>query len=253
MKIYVATHKKVKFPKNKEYEPIQVGADINQDIKLQLKDNIGENISDKNRNYCELTVLYWIWKNCTNDIIGLVHYRRYFFKAIFENDLRKILNKEEIERIFKDYNIILPKKIFLKRYNVYEQYKKLHNINDLEECRKVINEKYPDYINSFDKIMQQKSFYAFNMFIGNRIIINDYFKWLFDILFELENRIDISKYDKYNARVYGFLSERLFNVWIEKNIDRLKIRELYVNNIEENPLKHNIQNKIKEILMKMGI
>lgn len=75
------------------------------------------------------------------------------------------------------------------------------------------------------------------MFISRKKVFDDYYKWLFDILFEAEKIIDISNYDNYNKRVYGFLSERLFNVWIEKNKDNLKIKEMPVYNSEEKIIK----------------
>lgn len=250
MKIFIATHKKVEFPKNRVYVPIQVGADLNNDIQTELKDNIGENISYKNKNFCELTVLYWMWKNCTEDIIGLVHYRRYFFNKKFGKKLKDILDEKEINDILKKCDLIIPKKKYLRKYNVYEQYAELHNIKDLEECKNILKEKYPDYLESFEKIMNNRYLHPYNMFIGKKNILNRYFEWLFNVLFELEKRIDISRYDKYNARVYGFLSERLFNVWIEKNIDNDKLKEAYVNNIEENVYKEQIKNTISKILIK---
>lgn len=248
MKIYIATHKKVKFPENEIYLPIQVGGGINKDIGIELKDNIGENISYKNKNFCELTVIYWMWQNCVDDVIGLVHYRRYFFNNKFNKNMKEILDEVSINNILKEHDIIIPKKKYLRKYNVYEQYKELHNINDLEECKEIIAEKYPEYINSFEKIMKRKYLHPYNMFIGKKKVLDKYFEWLFDVLFELEKRIDISKYDKYNSRVYGFLSERLFNVWIDKNIDEHKIKELYVNNIEENVFKEQIKNTLLRVL-----
>ena len=77
IKIIVATHKKAKMPTQNSYLPIQVGASINPDLGY-TKDNTGENISNKNPYYSELTGLYWAWKNLDSDYIGLVHYRRYF-------------------------------------------------------------------------------------------------------------------------------------------------------------------------------
>ncbi|MDE7022508.1 MAG: DUF4422 domain-containing protein, partial [Lachnospiraceae bacterium] len=58
--------------------PIQVGADLTEQIISGLQDNQGENISRKNRNYCELTATYHAWKNCQAAYKGLCHYRRIF-------------------------------------------------------------------------------------------------------------------------------------------------------------------------------
>ena len=77
MSIYVVTHKKYNIPKMKGYIPIQVGASLHENLGYKV-DSDGDNISYKNPNYCELTALYYMWKNLDDDIIGLTHYRRYF-------------------------------------------------------------------------------------------------------------------------------------------------------------------------------
>jgi HPr kinase/phosphorylase len=75
------------------------------------------------------------------------------------------------------------------------------------------------------------------MFISNKKLFNEYYNWLFDILFELESRIDISEYDDYNKRIYGFLSERLFNVWLEyKNLKVIGINGSYAKTSVKNIL-----------------
>ena len=107
--IYVAAHKKSEFPKNDIYVPLHVGAEGKKDLGY-LKDNTGDNISTKNSNYCELTGTYWIMKNDNSDIVGLTHYRRYFFRKWNTNKLEDVLNEEDIEQIFKEYDIIVPKK-----------------------------------------------------------------------------------------------------------------------------------------------
>ena len=92
IKMIVATHKKYEMPKDLMYVPLQVGADGKEKITDYEQDNIGDNISSKNPYFCELTGLYWAWKNLDADYIGLSHYRRHF-------SLSKKLPKEVNERI----------------------------------------------------------------------------------------------------------------------------------------------------------
>ena len=84
IKIIVAAHKKYWMPDDDMYLPLHVGAEGKTDENGQpldlgyTKDNTGDNISSKNANYCELTGMYWAWKNLDADYIGLAHYRRHF-------------------------------------------------------------------------------------------------------------------------------------------------------------------------------
>lgn len=220
--VYIATHKifKNKFPES--YIPILAG---NHDIKdcNYLRDNTGDNISEKNKNYCELTALYWVWKNTSNKYIGLCHYRRYFSnKNLFSN---KVIDAKNIKKILKNNDIILPQRR-VSEETVYERYCNNHYEIDILKTRNIILNKYPDYIESFDEVMKKKSTYPWNMFIGKREIISEYIEWVFDILFELEKVTDISQYDDYQKRIYGFISERLLHVWVNKN--NMKIKELPV-------------------------
>ena len=205
VKVYIATHKKAKLPELKEYAPIQVGADGKESLGY-ITDNTGENISNKNSNFCELTATYWIMKNDNSDIVGLTHYRRYFFNNIFSNSFKNIIKKEKIINILNKYDIIVPKKYNLGG-TVKNQYSKFHNIEDLMKCGEIIKNKYPEYSEAFDKVLKKRKIYTYNMFISRKKVFDDYYKWLFDILFEAEKIIDISNYDNYNKRVYGFLSE----------------------------------------------
>ena len=81
IKVIVAAHKKYQMPENEMYIPVQVGAEGKEKIEGYTQDNTGDNISSKNPYFCELTGLYWAWKNLDADYKGLVHYRRYFTKA----------------------------------------------------------------------------------------------------------------------------------------------------------------------------
>lgn len=142
-----------------------------------------------------------------------------------------ILDEDSIIELIKKYDVILPKKRNYYIETVWSHYKNAHNISDLEETRKIIAEKFPEYLMSFDQVMKGKKLHLYNMFIMKKKDFDQYCNWLFEILFELENRIDISQYDNYQKRVFGFISERLFNVWLEYN--RLRKFGVNVINLEK--------------------
>lgn len=229
--IYVVTHKDISLKLPENYKIIGVGD--NSIINEDLHDNIGDNISFKNKNYCELTALYWLWKNSNDDIIGLEHYRRMFLN----DNMSEIglLSENEILTILCKYDIILPT-LFNNNYRtVYQHYAEEHKKRDLELAKNIIDYKYPKYSSSFYEVMNSKYEYGFNMFITKKIIIDEYSKWLFDILFTIEDKIDLTEYDEYQQRVFGFLSERLFNVWIKQK--SLIIKENVVANIMDSKEK----------------
>ena len=245
IKIFVAAHKEAEFPKNSIYVPIEVGA-YNKEKFLKVTDNTGDNISEKNPFFCELTATYWILKNDKSDIVGLTHYRRYFFKK-HTNEMSEVLKKNDIEDILKEYDIIVPNKTYLFKYkNIKDAYVNIHKESDFNLCREIIEEKYPEYIDAFDKVSNSRSFYACNMFISNKKIFDEYYNWLFDILFDLEKKVDISNYDNYNKRIFGFLSERLFNVWLEYK--GLKIKEMPVYNVHKKVIWQYLDHKFKELI-----
>lgn len=246
LNIFIACHKKCELPKQEGYIPLHVGAEGKKDLGF-IKDSSGENISLKNPNFCELTGLYWMWKNSKSKYIGLVHYRRYFFKKSTYHTIDKILTKNEALDILNKYDVIVPKKIKLVGMNTRNQFAKFHHIKDYDVCRDIIEEKYPKYLDSFDKVSNRNYFYAFNMCIMNKKQFDKYCEWLFDILFEVEKRVDISNYTPYEKRLFGFLSERLFNVWLEEN--KLKLKELAVYNVDDNYYKQRAINVIKDIIV----
>ncbi len=218
IKVLIATHKPYEMPKGSIFLPIEVGADLREKHFLKTRDNDGKNISKKNLNFCELTAIYWAWKNLDADYVGLTHYRRQF------------INPETIPELLKDNDIILPK---LRKYyieNLYDHYIHTMEAEPLDETRKIIKEKYPDYLPEFDKLKTRTSAHMFNMFVMEKSVFNDYCKWLFDILFELEKRIDIEKYNAFQARFFGRVSELLLDVYL--NTNNLSYTELKVKDIE---------------------
>ena len=219
IKILVATHKKYWMPEDEVYLPLHVGAEGKTDLGY-TKDNTGDNISVKNPNYCELTGLYWAWKNLSADYIGFVHYRRYFTcKEIRNIELKKkqILSLEEWKRLLSNNPVVVPDK---RKYYIEtnrSHYNHAHPGIGLDETERIINEKCPEYSSAFTTVMDRTWAHMFNMFVMRRDLFQEYCQWLFGILFELEERLDISEFDAYNSRVFGFVSERLLDVWLEKN------------------------------------
>lgn len=234
IKILVATHKKYWMPEDNVYLPVHVGREEKADLGYQ-GDNTGDNISAKNANYCELTGLYWAWKNLKCDYIGLCHYRRYFSCAASSSDVEKkkmaILHRADYEKLLKQYDVILPKQRNYFIETVRSQYEHAHNKADIAGIEKIITEFYPEYSEAFEKVMGRTKLHIFNMFVMKKENFDEYCQWLFNILFKLEKRIDIKNYNQYEARVFGFLSERLFNVWLEKK--QLITIEVDVINLEK--------------------
>lgn len=243
VKVIVATHKKYQMPKDVLYLPLQVGAEGKKELEYE-KDNNGDNISIKNPYFCELTGLYWAWKNLKSDYIGLVHYRRYFTlcnKKIKneQEKFNKVLNMVETQKILESTDIILPKKRKYYIENLYDHYKHTMYIEPLDVTRNIIAEKYPNYLKEFDLLKKRTSAHMFNMFIMKKEILNDYCNWLFDILFELEKIIDESKYDSFHARFYGRISELLLDVYL--NTNNLSYKEVRVIDMQKiNWLKKGI-------------
>lgn len=217
IKIIVATHKQYWMPSDEMYMPIHVGREGKQDLGY-VGDNSGDNISEKNANFCELTGLYWAWKNLNADYIGLAHYRRHFCMKGTKGDKKdKVLTKEQLETVLKNHDIILPNPRNYYIETNYSQYIHAHHKEDLDVTREILEEKYPAYIPIYDESMKRTIGHRFNMFIMKKEYFDGYCEWLFDVLFELEKRLDISQYNQNDARVFGFVSERLLDVWLETN------------------------------------
>ena len=230
IKILVAAHKKYWMPSDGIYLPLHVGAEGKTDEAGQpldlgyIKDNTGDNISIKNKNYCELTGLYWAWKNLDADYIGLAHYRRHFTLKKKGDKKQRPITGAELEGLLRKNDVLLPKKRNYFIETNYSQYVHAHHAIDLETTRQIISEQCPEYLKAYDRSMKRTTGHRFNMFIMKKDKFDAYCEWLFDILFELEKRLDISDYSANDARVFGFVSERLIDPWLETN--HIKYKEI---------------------------
>lgn len=221
--------------------PIQAGVDSSNVHLDIIGDNTDNNISAKNHLYSELTALYWIMKNASRDTdaMGLCHYRRYLindqYKLFFKKRSRYYLKASQknldsflttslyksLQELLFKHDIIVPCPDYaMKRkgnvYTVEEAYRLAHIKNDWDITMNVVREKYPEYEESIHLLSGQTKMFYNNIMIARWKIWDKYFTWLFEILFEVEKRIELPK-KGYQKRVMGFLAERLHNLFVIHN------------------------------------
>ena len=268
LKIFVVYYKPAPLIKTEIFEPIQGGRavaetpsrrgtftpeEINWLKGNMIGDDTGNNISELNRYFAELTALYWIWKNTDSPYVGMFHYRRFLslndntrypmlefpsmrfrhlglrhlngFAKEFLHDLE--LEKKYIQPWFATHDILVSEPI---RVNAYEQYKKEHIISDLDAALEIIRQKYPQMYDSAVKTLHgNEGFYPTNMFIARREILNDYATWLFSILLPLSDSIkeEVAARNTEQKLAFAYLAERLFTVYLryEQQKHGLRIKE----------------------------
>jgi hypothetical protein len=217
IKILVATHKDYRFPNDDIYLPIQVGKTGTSLDLCIATDDTGKNISAKNPYYCELTAVYWAWKNLDADYIGLAHYRRHFVPNKDKDKWNCLLSREEAEALLAETDVILPKKRNYYIESNYEHYIHGHKQEGLDKTIAIIKRDYPEYSFTCDKVMKRSYAHMFNMFVMKKDKFAAYCEWLFNVLYTLETNLDMADWSSFEKRVFGRISELLLNVWIEKN------------------------------------
>ena len=200
-----------------------------------MQDNDGENISAKNKSYCELTTQYWAWKNMDADYYGFCHYRRFFsfseeevaetcwgtieYDYLDDRAIEELhFNEKDMEGYIENYDFLIAKGISINSLgasSVYEHYKnapELH-IKDIDILLEIIKEKYPELSETADAYFSGKIFYPCNMFIMKKEVFYAYSAILFDLLDEFEKRTDMSEYSREGYRTTGHLGERIAGIY----------------------------------------
>ena len=242
IRIYVVCHKPAYVPETPYLYPIQVGTALSgKKLPGMLHDDEGDNISERNKTYCELTAQYWAWKNEEADYYGFFHYRRYLafdpslnkddgwgniaYDRISEEAIEEMKLQPEIMRdLITKYDVISVRgrrypriKTEGKPMDVYHEYGMVpfQHRKDLDITLQILKEKYPAFAQTADSYMQSETAHECNMFIMKKEIYKNYCAWLFDILFEAEKRIDSTWYSVEEYRVMGYLAERLCGIYYE--------------------------------------
>lgn len=215
--MFVVGHNTISNEIPKEYIRLQVGK-ARTGIELGgLSDDSGDNISNRNHMYCELTGIYWIWKNylnitkCKN--ICVSQYKR-LFKS---KDGKSFLNGHELDSLLDGYDFVLPSLVGLEftRHDMYVM--SCGKQKDIDLLDSIIKSDYTEYYAVWRSVIQSKEGHYCNLFATSNIIFEEYCTWLFEILEKVEAECDTTGYTDAELRVYGYLAELLLDVWIEVN------------------------------------
>lgn len=258
IKIFVSGHKPCKIFESRFIYPLHVGAALS-DKKLDgfLRDDEGDNISRKNKYYCELTGQYWAWKNISADYYGFMHYRRYFSfsgRKLPQNGIGEVVVKDtgkasmdyigfddgNIESVITSHDLIILKKTFILA-RIKNEYSSsvFQSGKDFSFCIDIIEKEFPHMKNALDIYLNSRSAYLKNMFIMKNELFHRYAEWLFYILKKHEDTLDFDEYDAQSYRVSGYLAERLCGIyltWLQEN-KNLKVKEVQCAFIKDTELE----------------
>lgn len=276
-KIILSYKRKAKSYQNSIITPIQTGRAISYEIfEGMLGDDTGDNISKDNDRYNELSAQYWVWKNYKEignpDYIGFMHYRRHF---VFKSDLNYLDNKpwfpgmpiykvpyftkefqeniseENINKVVcEGYDCYVIKPYDVRYFDTDDLYMKEHYISTIPGAKRyiwntfsdVILELHPEYSEILKEFSYGSSLNACNMFIMKKELFFEYSAFCFDILKELDNRIDSKRFTKQEQRFLGYLAEYLLTMYVMKlQKERKKIKYLdallFLNMQEESGIR----------------
>lgn len=221
---------------------IQCGRAV-ADIKLDmLGDDSGVNISDRNSYWSEITGLYWAWLNIEKtDYVGLCSYRRFFnynFHAISpvsivkSNSCQALVEKASLDfdpNILNHYDIITPIPYIYPR-SICDTWAKNFNIKDLVVLSQVIGHVSPCYYDAYLKYIGGNKILGHNMFVMKWDGFQDFCKWVFSILFNVEKKVDPTHYPRDRRRVFGYMHEILLGVYITKhNLKTASSQIIWIN------------------------
>lgn len=241
--ILVASHKPNKIYSDEVYTPIHVGRAISKfknEMADMIGDDTGDNISSKNGAYCELTALYWAWKNLKDvEYMGLAHYRRYFETKF---------TTENIDTIFQSCDVVLAKPYLHDRYNEMKMARTL-TMEDEVIFLKVFKKLHPEYEQSLIGYLYGFKDYAYNMFVMKREAFESYCQFLFSILFECDRLMKPMTYTCSSRRL-GYIAEYLLPIYCLHHHLRIRTEPIVPFIGEKDDSSKNIKQMVKIELLK---
>ena len=233
VRIVIAAHKPAPFPEDPLYLPVQVNAAVNPPIEGFQSDDEGDSISALNYRYCELTALWWAWKNLEADYMGMVQYRRLFCSPSKNKGSRieDSMNLAEAKTLCAEHNLILPKarNYYIQSLENHFRGYSFYCNGDFEAFRKAVANTGFDYASSFDRVMARKTGHMCNMFIMRRDYLDDYCSWLFTVMNDLDKTIDGGR-----TRILGYFAEHMLDIWADANgVDYHEVGCVFLDNENE--------------------
>jgi hypothetical protein len=270
-KILISCHTSCELPASNFFLPVHAGRSLSSEkLNIQPDDECNgkacDNISTKNKSYCELTAIYWAWKNIKTiypelEFIGLNHYRRFF---IFEN-INKRITSIEYKKLSDITYPVYPAKLQLPEKSIItprgsilnntlqEQYCLCHYSEDYRLLKETVQNLYPEYYNSFIQIFEKNYvLMPYNMFIMPFSIFEEYCSWLFKILDTVETKSNYKTYNPKQQRIFGYMAERLLSVYVyHNNLKTLQFPVAFINpdtafTIHKTSVKRIIKNAIRK-------
>lgn len=200
--------------------PIQAGAALCDRQIARLRDDTGENISEKNGNYCELTALYWIWKNRLFTDTGNYNAFQYFGLAHYRRFLR--LDDDDWKRLAaNDVDVVLPYPLPYEP-DIQAHHRMYLQEADWQAALRALREVKPEYAKAFPRILQQRYFFNCNVILAKRKILAEYCAFLFPIL-ERTEQLSIPRGEERSDRYLGYLAESLETLYFMENAKALNI------------------------------
>lgn len=229
---------------NSLYQPVQCGSIFSKEDMVMLGDDTGDNISDKKNSFCEFTVQYWAWKNCSSEYYGLCHYRRFltfsdkYFKANVQEQVQEpfldlpaikkydLLNAKHMKQVITKYDVVvnlaadvtkIPTPAGIQK-NVYNHWAGHDQVfldkRVLPIFVDLIKKKFPQYYKATEEYLFGKWHRGYNCYVMKRELFQNMCEFQFSIMFEMEKILAKTSYTNGMERTIGYLGEIMYGIYI---------------------------------------
>lgn len=301
VKILVAYHKPYQLLQSDVFVPIHVGRSVALEpakdglldssdrqwlLDRMIGDDTGVNISSRNRNYCELTGMYWAWQNYQElgnpDYVGCMQYRRHFIfdEGVYDN----YQHHNDDERAYAKINVGYMHEGYLERFGLTDgaviakcqEYDCIIPVNcelehvgissiredytaciegtkarDLKKLQRAVAKVAPEYAPVLAERLNASDKRCFHSFVMRRELFFDYCEFLFGVLEEVDKHLDTSRYSLNGQRTLGYLGELLFDCYTHRMLsdNKVRVKELGMTFLCADSIPEPIQPKTAIVLL----